>query len=174
MAARFARRPLVGTRLVGTRKLPAIWVLSSLLVVAAGCGQSPITPVTKGIATEGVNSAAPVADNAPKEPAQVELFDDKVRIDDAGVFYFDVKYRFTKGAPRQFYLVTVKFPGTNNLCLKRMEAWELKAEGQIKDGIPLFERPITAYEITLSEADSPMNEYKLISNSLPGTWPPAK
>ncbi|MGE0758202.1 MAG: hypothetical protein AB7O38_14330 [Pirellulaceae bacterium] len=114
----------------------------------------------------------PPTPEGPPGPAEVELSDQQVRVDDQGVFYFSVKYRFTKGAPRQFYMLTVKFPGTNNLCIKRMESWELKSEGEIKDGIPLFEQPIKEYEITFSESDSPMNEYKLISNALTGTWAP--
>ena len=49
-----------------------------------------------------------------------------------------------------------------------MESWELKAEGVIKDGIVLSSPPVETFEIRVSEADSPQNGYKLISNVVRG------
>lgn len=132
-----------------------------VLVLCGGCYQQ--TPI----------QVPPVVDEGPIEPAEVELSEPKVRIDPDGNFMFEFKYRFVKGRARQFYLVTVQFPGTSNLCLKHMEAYELKQqEGVIRDGIPLVDQPIKTYEITMSEADSPMNEYHVISNVLTGTMEP--
>jgi hypothetical protein len=119
-------------------------------------------------------SGPATADVAANEPAEVELSNPRARIDERGIFWFGVKYRFAKGAPRKYYLLTVKFPGTQNLCLKHMEVWQLKSEGEIRDGIPLIEQPVLTYEIEFSEADSPMNEYKVISNTLTVTMTPPK
>ncbi len=139
-------------------KLSLRIVLGTCLATATlGCkSESPATPVP-----------TVVAESDPIVPAEVELSDAKHRIDDQGNFLFDVKYKFTKGSARQFYLLSVHFPGTQNLCLKHMEAYHLKdLEGSVRDGIPLIEKEITSFEIVLSEADSPMNEYKPISNRL--------
>lgn len=129
-----------------------------MVVLLFGCSQTvPVQPLV------------PTVNDGPIEPAEVALSNPKTRIDESGIFLFEFKYEFTKGRARQHYLVTVHFPGTKNLCLKHMEAWELKSQsGIIKDGIPLIEQPIQSYEITFSEADSPMNEYKRISNVLTG------
>ena len=129
----------------------------------AGCNQQTPIPPTPPL----------VVDEGPIEQAEVELSEPKVSVDSDGNFMFEFKYRFVKGRARQFYLVTVHFPGTHNLCLKHMEAYELKQqEGVIRDGIPLVDRPIKTYEITMSEADSPMNQYQLISNVLTGKMEP--
>ena len=135
-------------------------VLGACLATATiGCKKDPPATSAPAVPTE----------SEPIVPAEVELSDAKHRIDDEGNFYFDVKYKFTKGSARQYYLLTVHFPGTQNMCLKHMEAYHLKnLEGSIRDGIPLIEKEITSYEIVLSEADSPMNEYKPISNRLVG------
>ncbi|MGE0761118.1 MAG: hypothetical protein AB7F89_17690 [Pirellulaceae bacterium] len=162
---------IVGIRSYSASVRRAYWpVLMGTFVLLAGCDAAggPIVP------TSPRARAIVPRPGGPSEPAEVELSDHRVRVDDSGVFYFDVKYRFNRGAPRQFYMLTVKFPGTNNLCIKRMEAWELTDAGQIRDGIPLYEQPIQDYEISFSESDSPMNEYRLISNVLTGTWSPAR
>lgn len=110
----------------------------------------------------------------PVEPAEVELSEPRGRIDKNGIFWFEVDYRFVKGQPKMHYKLTVHFPGTRNLCIKTMEAWELKGSGTIKDGIPLIEQPIASYEFEFSEADSPMNAYHRISNLLSGSMAVAK
>ena len=144
-------------RLIGARiENEHLVIVFGLAILLGGCNkETPVAPPIR------------VVETGPIEPAEVELSNPKVRIDDGGNFRFEVNYLFTSGKPRQHYLVTVNFPGTSNLCLKHMEAWELKQEGVIKDGIPLT-GPIKTYEIIFSEADSPMNPYKLISNLLPG------
>lgn len=134
-----------------------VTIALGLVILVGGCNEKTAI------------QSVPVVVEGPIEPAEVELSNPKTRIDDEGIFLFEVTYRFTKGRARQHYLVTVHFPGTANLCLKHMEAWEFpKQEGVIKDGIPLVEQPIKTFEITFSEADSPMNEYKVISNVLTG------
>ena len=144
-------------RLIGARNEHAYVILAfGMASLLGGCNkETPVAPPIR------------VVDVGPIEPAEVELSNPKVRIDDEGNFRFEVNYLFTSGKPRQHYLVTVQFPGTSNLCLKHVEAWELKQEGVIKDGIPLT-GPINTYEFIFSEADSPMNTYKLISNVLSG------
>lgn len=116
-----------------------------------------------------LSSDAAVNEKTAMDLSEVQLSEPQVRIDERGIFWFGVKYRFLRGQPRKHYELTVTFPGTQNLCIKRMESWELKSEGEIKDGIPLYEQPIKSYEITFSEADSPMNSYSRISNTLVGT-----
>lgn len=139
----------------------------SLVPVFAGCPSSvPATHADRGGNSTDRSPHLPDEADDPraKEPAEVELSEPKGRIDDNGIFWFEVNYRFSKGLPRKHYKVTVHFPNTKNLCIKTMEAWELNEAGVIKDGIPLLEQPITTYEIEFAEADSPMNAYTRISN----------
>ena len=140
-------------------------VSTVLACISAGCTNDSSTsqqPELTPVQTEPV-------DEGPIEPAVVELSNPKYRIDGEGNFMFEVNYKFTKGRARQYYLLTVNFPGSQNMCLKHMEAHHLKEkEGVIRDGIPLFDPTLTSYEIVLSEADSPMNQYLPISNTVGG------
>lgn len=154
----------------GIRRLPRAAAVALTLALMGGCQHQAANPPAGEPAAGREAVQKPAEDEGPVEPAEVELSDAQGRIE-GGIFHFEVKYRFTKGRPSQHYLVTVNFPGTKNLCLKHMEAWELKTEGAIKDGYELIEQPVTAYEITFSEASSPQYPYKKISNTLAGTLP---
>jgi hypothetical protein len=113
-------------------------------------------------------------DPTPEEPAgpnEIELSDAKVTLKGTKLVLFEVNYRFTQGRPNQFYSCDISFPGTVNHGVKRMDSWELKVEGVIKDSIELREPPVTEFEITMSEAPSPMLPYKKISNVVRGKIP---
>ena len=81
---------------------------------------------------------------------------------------FEVNYRFTKGKPDKYYMCEVTFPGTKNHGAKPMESWELKPEGSSRTGSCCPSLPVETFEIRVSEADSPQNGYKLISNVVSG------
>lgn len=106
---------------------------------------------------------------APSEPGEIELSDPIMTLQKPDRIQFEVKYRFTKGKPEKYYLCEISFPGTANHGAKPMESWELKPEGVIKDGIVLTKLPVSTFEIRVSEADSPQNGYKTISNVVSGT-----
>jgi hypothetical protein len=137
-----------------------------LAVLASGCGQKPESPAQ-------VAQQAPGAKN--EGPSEVELSDPKVSLrepaakDEQAIVMFEVKYRFTKGGPHRYYSCDISFPGTPNHGTKNMQGWELKAEGVIKDGIELRQRPVTYFEIYVSEAPSPQGPYKRISNVVKGS-----
>jgi hypothetical protein len=116
------------------------------------------------------NAPAPVMAKAPapSEPGEIELSDPKVTMTDEDRVHFEVSYRFVKGRPEKHYMCDVSFPGTPNHAAKPMSSFELKEAGVIKDSCRLFKPPATTFEIRMSEADSPMNGFKLISNVVRG------
>jgi hypothetical protein len=124
-----------------------------------GCGQRalPPNPVVVHATQTG-----------PSDPGQIELSDPKMTLQEPDRAQFEVKYRFTKGKPEKYYLCEISFPGTSNHGAKPMESWELKPEGVIRDGIVLHKLPVQTFEICVSEADSPQNGYKKISNVVRG------
>jgi hypothetical protein len=132
--------------------------LLPFLAILAGCG-SPTSP-----------SAPPEgpADPAATEPAVVELFDAQATFEEPNIVRFEVRYRFTRGRPGKYYSCDISFPGTANHGVKRMDSWELKKEGVIRDGVVLTKPPVKTFEIVLSEADSPQRGYKKISNVVSG------
>ncbi|HET6575981.1 MAG TPA: hypothetical protein VFG68_20440 [Fimbriiglobus sp.] len=141
------------------RRLPGGLLLVPLVVLFAGCNQRAATP---GTATS--QTARPVS----TEPGAIELSDPKVTFEEPNRIRFEVHYKFTKGGPEKYYLCEVTFPGTANVGAKSMESWELKPEGVIKDGIILTKPPVKTFEIRVSEANSPDEGYKLISNVATG------
>ena len=130
-----------------------------LAILLTGCGQQAAGPAT---------TAVPTTQPASTEPGEIELSDPKVRLAEANTVRFEVSYRFTRGKPDKYYLCEISFPGTQNHGAKPMESWELKSEGVIKDGIVLHKPPVHTFEIRVSEADSPQNGYKKISNVVSG------
>jgi hypothetical protein len=130
-------------------------VLSSL---AAGCGPRGGMP-TPVIAVE----------HAPSTPGEIELSDAKATLVDGKIVQFEVRYRFTKGKPDKYYSCDISFPGTPNHGVRMMSSWELKTEGVLKDGIVLSKPPVKSFEIQMSEAVSPQDGYKKISNVVSGT-----
>jgi hypothetical protein len=143
---------VTGSRLAG-------WLLLfPLLAALSGCS----TPTTSPVRPEEP------ADPAAMEPAEVELSDAKASFEEPNIVRFEVRYRFQRGRPVKFYSCDIKFPGTANHGVKRMDSWELKREGVIRDGVVLAKQPVQTFEIVLSEADSPQQGYKKISNVVSG------
>jgi hypothetical protein len=130
------------------------------VVLASGCGQKTVAPVP----------AAPQAPPQPvsQTPGEIELSDPKVTLAEPTLVQFEVKYRFTKGQPDKYYTCDIFFPGTPNHGAKTMGAVELNAEGVIKDGFKLQGPPVKSFEIYMSEAPTPRDQYKKISNVVSG------
>lgn len=107
---------------------------------------------------------------APAEPSQIELAEPIAYYQDPETIRFEVKYRFTKGAPKNFYLAEVRFDGTEIATMKYVEGWELQESGVIRDGI-ILQAPNAAlkdFEIVVSEALVPQDGYTPISNKVRG------
>jgi hypothetical protein len=129
-----------------------------LLVLACGCG-----PKTKP-APIVVESPAPESAG----PNEIELYEPKATLVEPMLVQFEVKYRFTKGRPNRVYSCEIFFPGTLNHGVKSMDSWQLQTEGVIKDGVNLRETPVKEFEIHISEAVTPQDGFKKISNVVRG------
>jgi hypothetical protein len=140
-------------------RLRALGWLAPALVFIPGCG-GPTDPSPRVSQV-----VAPVS----TEPGEIELFDPRVNLKDGNRIAFEVRYRFTKGKPDKYYMCDVSFPGTTNHAAKPMESWELKSEGVIQDRITLSKPPVQTFEIRVSEANSPQDGYKTISNTVSGS-----
>jgi hypothetical protein len=141
-------------------KLAASFLVLPLVLFFPACtprSTAPQTPAVEEIPSE------------PTEPGQIELSDPKVTFVAPNQVHFEVRYKFIKGKPSKYYMCEISFPGTPNHGAKPMERWELKSEGVIKDGLVLSKPPVQTFEIRVSEADSPQNGYKPISNTLSGS-----
>lgn len=143
-------------------------VASCVIALAAGC--EPGEPAAEQSfprppETEEILSAD---DESPPERSSVELPAATAVLEDGGIVRFDIEYRFKSGHPRGFYLFNMAFPGTENNGVKPMDASELKTEGTVTTRIEVGDAPVDAYEITMSEADSPDQGYFLISETLTG------
>lgn len=134
-------------------------LLVPVAVLFAGCAPRAAAPDP---------AAAQTARAVSTEPGEIELSDPKVTLSGENEVRFEVRYKFTKGKPDKYYMCEVSFPGTMNHGARQMFSWELKSEGVIKDGIVLSRPPVQTFEIRVSEADSPQNGYKLISNVASG------
>jgi len=153
--------------LPGARQsLRAIAALVGVLLFG-GCPDQPPAParVGPGTAAENVVTTKVVS----TEPGQIELSQPRATFSPPNLVRFEVKYRFTQGQPSKYYLCEVTFPGTENLGARPMYSYDLKADGVIQDGIILAKPPVEKFEIRVSEADSPQDGYKLISNVVSGT-----
>jgi hypothetical protein len=142
-----------------SRRNPAGLLLVPVAVLFLGCGQQAVAPGTMAVQT-----TQPVS----TEPGRIELSDPKVTLEGPNTVRFEVRYRFTKGKPDKYYMGDIWFPGTPNHGSKPMQSWELKSEGVIKDAVVLSKPPVQTFEIRVSEADSPQNGYKTISNVVSG------
>jgi hypothetical protein len=127
------------------------------MALALACGQKADAP-----------APVPAARRAPPVPGEIQLSDPKVTLLEPTLVQFEVKYRFTKGQPDKYYLCDISFPGTPNHGVKPMDSWELKAEGVIRDKVALAKPPVTSFEIQMSEAWSPQDGFKKISNVVSG------
>ena len=153
MSAFISRRSIIG-QLVGL-----------LAILLMGCGQRAAEPGTPGAPGDDPSR---VTAPGSTEPGGIELSEPKVIFTKPDMIQFEVRYRFTKGKPDKYYMCDVSFPGTPNHAAKPMESWELKSEGVIKDGVVLSKPPVRTFEIRLSEADSPQDGYKKMSNVVRG------
>ena len=131
-------------------------VAISLLIMA--CSQQPTAPPI------AVAQPTPVS----TEPGQVELSDATATLAAQNRVRIEVRYRFTQGKPDKYYLCEITFPGTTNVGARPMDSWELKPAGVFKDTVQLNKPPVETFEIRFSEAESPQNGYKMISNVAAG------
>jgi hypothetical protein len=135
-----------------TRRLGAGWLCA---VLATGCGQRTDKPAPQQIS----------APQGTAEPGEVELSDLKATLRDPTTVLFEVSYRFTKGRPNKVYSCEISFPGhPEEHAVKRMESWELKMEGVIKDGVVLSGPGAKSLEIHMAEAPSQQGPFRKISN----------
>ncbi len=134
---------------------PRQLVLLLLVGLASGCTQRTEAPV-------------PVPPKVSAEPRQVELSDARAKRIEPELVEFEVRYRFTQGEPCQAYACDITFPGTSNHGVRKMENWELKHEGVIRDRVTLSSPGAKTFSITLSEAPSRRESYKKISNVVSG------
>lgn len=152
------------------RRQAAIWLCSVVMCgLLSGCqndGSSGSDATPGEAAAAGASGASAKVVDKPR--GVVELQSAVAKLDDNGVVRFDVNYKFTSGEPVKTYLCNITFPGTEQYGLKPMESFELKTEGSFKAGIEVGEVPVTEYQITFSEADSPDRGYTVISNTLTG------
>jgi hypothetical protein len=128
----------------------------------------PVCVVFLGCRSESSGPAIITTEIASTEPGEILLSDPQVTMTEPNRVQFEVHYRFTKGKPDKYYMCEVLFPGTLNHASKPMERHQLQAEGVIRDGFRLPQPPVDTFEIRVSEADSPQNGYKLISNVAAG------
>jgi hypothetical protein len=126
-------------------------------MLTAGCGQKPAAP-----------STTVVVRTMPTTPSEIELSEAKVTLLEPTKASIEVKYRFTKGQPNQCYSLDITFPGTSNQGIRRMDGWELKKEGVIRDQVMLREPGAKSFEVTMSETPSPQLGYKKVSNVVSG------
>jgi hypothetical protein len=106
---------------------------------------------------------------APLTPALIELSGAKAKLIEPELVEFEVKYRFAEGQPQQTYACEITFPGTPNHGIRKMEGWELKSEGMIRDRVTLSKGGAKSFAIHMSEAPSRRDAYKKISNVVTGS-----
>lgn len=144
-----------------------------LAVLPFACGQQTDVPAPN-IPTPKVNVPAPMPAAQQVPPAQrsneqteIELSDAKVILGEDQQIRFEVKYRVTKGTADKYYELDVFFPGTENHVGKSL--WGAGTGGVIKDGFRLRQVPVKEFEMYMSEAPTPMDAYKKVSNFVKGT-----
>lgn len=131
-------------------------ILLPLMLILTACAQRPAPIVAQ-------------AKRLSTEPGEMELSEAKAKFTPPNRVRVEVRYRFTKGRPEKYYLCEISFPGTTNVGAKSMDSWELQPDGVFKDVVQLNKPPVDKFEIRFSEADSPQNGYKMISNVASGT-----
>lgn len=147
-----------------------------MFCIAASCdrGSAPQKEVQSKPTAPAETPAATTAvvTTEPAPAGVVELISATGRLNDDNIVRFEVNYRFTSGSPTKHYMCEFTFPDTNNRGFKPLDAWEVKPEGVIKTGIQVSDASVKKYSITFSEADSPQQGYKVISNTLTGEIEP--
>jgi hypothetical protein len=132
-------------------------VLLPLMLLPTACGPRLAAP-----------AVTVQANPTSTEPGEIELFEPKATLAPMNRVRVEVRYRFTKGRPDKYYLWEISFPGTTNHGAAPMDSWQLKPEGVFLDIVQLNKLPVEKFEIRLSEAESPQNGYKIISNVASG------
>jgi hypothetical protein len=140
------------------------FALLALAFLVLGCTQKTEipAPVTQ------TETPAAVAPRPAQTPGEIELSDPKVTLLEPKLVQFEVAYRFTKGQPDKYYSCDISFPDTPNYGVKRMQNWELKPEGVIRDKIVLTQPGVKSFKIHMSESLSPRETYKKNSNEVGG------
>lgn len=161
--------------MIAQQKTVTSWLRTAffggMLAGLTGCNNAP-APVATPAASPTSNQNVSVVVDA--EPGVVELVEAKVQVDGEKIAHFEIGYKFTSGKPVKHYIVEIKFLGTDHGGYKPIDLGTLKPEGVIKTGIEIGDWPVNEFEITMSEADSPMAGFKKISNTLAGSInPPA-
>jgi len=143
---------------LAARRLTVGLLCIAIALLPTACGPQPV--------------ARPVAAAQPgpvsTEPGEIELSEPKATFAPMDRVRVEVRYRFTKGRPDKYYLCEITFPGTTNVGARPLDTWEMKPEGVFKDVVQLQKPPVEKFEIRFSEAVSPQNGYKIISNVATG------
>ena len=149
------------------RRLALCTILGALLVLPVACAEKTHPPAAAVAPTAESPTPPEPADRTPRE---VELSDAKMTFREPTIVLFEVKYRFTKGQPQidHEYQVEVTFPGTSNSGVKPMIGRQLQKEGVLKDGFELSQPGAKSFEIKVTEAPSPRDRFKKISNLASG------
>lgn len=146
------------------QRLRILWFAVACFV-ATGCQDE-----SESVATQANGNSLAATSPRPKAtgPSKVELTDATAKLDELGIVRFDIHYEFTSGGPTKFYQCDITFIDADRYGIKPMMADELAQSGSFKTGIEVEDAPVKEYEITLSEAESPDQGYRLISNTLRG------
>ncbi|OWK45150.1 hypothetical protein [Fimbriiglobus ruber] len=145
--------------------------MSTYTIVRFGCaGIICLAALAAGCQPKGGDVPVPtVVAPVSSDPGEIELSEPKVTLVEPKLVQFEIHYKFTKGQPDKFYSCDLSFPGTSNVGVRRMESWELKPEGVIRDRIVLSKEGAKMFEIVVSESPSPREHYKKISNVAKGS-----
>jgi hypothetical protein len=128
-----------------------------VLVALSACTSRPEAP-----------APIPATVKEPMEPRVIELSEAKATLLEPTLVAVEVRYRFTQGQPSQCYAWEITFPGTSNHGVRRMDSWELKTEGVIRDKITLSKAGVNSFAMYMAEAPSRREMYRKISNVLEG------
>ncbi|WLD13750.1 hypothetical protein [Planctellipticum variicoloris] len=135
------------------------------ILAAAGCQAEPASSSAGATTGSAAVKSSVVADSGP---SVVELQKADAFVDAEGIARFEIHYKFTSGAPTRHYLCNIVFPNIDRTIAKFMSASELSQEGAFKTAIEAGETPPDAFEVVLSEAESPDAGFQPISNTLAG------
>ena len=105
-------------------------------------------------------------------PGVVELSNAVARMTDDNVIRFEIPYKFVSGSLKKFFVCEIEFPGTTDKGVKQIDSWDIAQEGIVTTGIQVSSPDVKTFSITMSEAESPDQGFKVISNTLTGEVQP--
>lgn len=146
------------------QRLALGFAIGILLVLPLACADKR-EPQRVAVAPAALQDSHEPEDESVRE---IELSDAKMAFRDPSIVTLEVKYRFTKGRPQKEYQVEIAFPGTSNAGIKPMQSHELRKEGVIKDAFRLSQPGAKSFEIVITEAPTPRDQFKKISNVATG------